>query len=266
MMKINRAKFFFHEAWAILFVRIFAEIMSAEEARDSAEDSSIVDLLQNKKRLLEMQLFELQATVLAAKKDVAPSDNAQAQLDRISSLQQQLQRTNSNAKLSDLIKHRLMTSMALTKILFPGPPEESGDLTPSQNKAEYLSLVDQQSTLSSAVLKIHQNLDSLKTELDQLQRDNLNLVQSNRQLMAELRREKDQQEVETTQNKDSPALARAQEKYDSSLAQLQVCRHMFQGLILGSGVDWAKDKKLRETVLRLGRPISDILTEKSSHK
>ena len=36
-------------------------------------------------------------------------------------------------------------------------------------------------------------------------------------------------------------------------ARVDVMRHVLQGLVLGSGVDWAADDDLKDTVLSLGQ-------------
>lgn len=56
-------------------------------------------------------------------------------------------------------------------------------------------------------------------------------------------------------------LSSAQEKIDATVSKLEVCRHTFQGLVLGSGVHWAADDALKQTVLQLGKPIQEILED-----
>jgi hypothetical protein len=39
------------------------------------------------------------------------------------------------------------------------------------------------------------------------------------------------------------------------LSHIQIGRNILQGLILGSGVNWAENDHLKELMLSLGRPV-----------
>ena len=52
---------------------------------------------------------------------------------------------------------------------------------------------------------------------------------------------------------------RSAERVELVTHKAELVRHIFQGLILGSGVNWAEDEALTALVLTLGMPTSALL-------
>ena len=50
-----------------------------------------------------------------------------------------------------------------------------------------------------------------------------------------------------------------QATYDQTLSKIKMVRHVFQALILGSGVNWGADKATMDLMISLGKPIEQQL-------
>lgn len=56
---------------------------------------------------------------------------------------------------------------------------------------------------------------------------------------------------------------RAEKERDTVTANLEMAQFVLQGLVFGSGLNWAEDKKLSDLVLSLGQPVEELLKEQS---
>lgn len=54
---------------------------------------------------------------------------------------------------------------------------------------------------------------------------------------------------------------RAQTECHSLTGNIEIAQNVLQGLIFGSGLNWAEDKKLCDLVLSLGQPVEELLKE-----
>ena len=52
---------------------------------------------------------------------------------------------------------------------------------------------------------------------------------------------------------------RAKERLESAISKGVLVQHIFQGLILGSGINWAQDEEMTDLVLSLGQSIETKL-------
>jgi len=52
---------------------------------------------------------------------------------------------------------------------------------------------------------------------------------------------------------------RALQTHDQLIDKLQVLQNCFQGLVLGSGINWSDDEELRTVVLEVGQNVDDFL-------
>ena len=58
---------------------------------------------------------------------------------------------------------------------------------------------------------------------------------------------------------DSMFCCRAQEQFDQERSRVDLVRHIFQGLILGSGIDWAANQDTADLMVGLGMPLETQL-------
>ncbi len=56
-------------------------------------------------------------------------------------------------------------------------------------------------------------------------------------------------------------ICRAKEKLQSSITKVVLVRHIFQSLILGSGINWAQDEDMTDLVLGLGQSIDSQIEQ-----
>ncbi|XP_070205001.1 uncharacterized protein [Littorina saxatilis] len=120
--------------------------------------------------------------------------------------------------------------------------------------SEYKALLQERSDLSSSFLKEMEAVDKLEKKLAAVSKQNFELKKRNRELMGNIRGhgqylEKVAQEVER-----SAACRGLKEELTERLSRIEIIKNTLQGLIMGSGVNWAQDPILLDTVLRCGDP------------
>ncbi|XP_071483992.1 uncharacterized protein [Diadema antillarum] len=115
-------------------------------------------------------------------------------------------------------------------------------------------LVDRQRTLASDVLAHHECCQTLQDKIDQKKKEIRDLQASNVELMTRLQSMEKQQQ-DSRIGTSSRSLQEQQEKLDNLISHITMERGILQGLVIGSGVNWAKDEHLRKVVIGLGKPL-----------
>ncbi|XP_022086917.1 centromere protein H-like [Acanthaster planci] len=183
---------------------------------------------------------------------VVSSAKDQEQLDeRILKFQKELLKESTVHSLKELALRRLQLSDTLLQILFPTSPSGSAA---SQQRDKFRDLTSKQSELVSEVIGHHKVCQRVQDELDSVQKECVDLKKRNRDIMAELlqtNKEKNQQ----ASNYDNEKHRQVQGEIQRTMSHIQIGRNILQGLILGSGVNWAEDGHLKELMLSLGRPV-----------
>jgi len=112
----------------------------------------------------------------------------------------------------------------------------------------YASQRDQKVT---EFLEVHSELLDVEKELEQLERKNLQQRETNRQLWAQLHK----QQIHERKVAEDEAMVELQKKIQAADDENTQLRHMWQALILESGVNWATSEDLRETMFKLQQPL-----------
>eukprot|EP00054_Salpingoeca_dolichothecata_P016871 m.99609 g.99609 ORF g.99609 m.99609 type:complete len:272 (+) comp22184_c0_seq1:36-851(+) len=121
-------------------------------------------------------------------------------------------------------------------------------------RAELKELCLSRDRLALQLLERRQIVNQLSVDLMKLQKRCASIQRTNRKLMQQLN-----QQREENSNKASkqlpPALIARQHKLEGLVDRNTMLRNVFQSLIVGSGVDWAADPELQETLLSLDAPL-----------
>lgn len=183
---------------------------------------------------------------------VACSTKDQDQLnERILKLQQELLGESTNHSLKELALKRLQLSDTLLQTLFPAA---SASQAATEHKDRFRDLTSRQSELVSEVIGHHQVCQRVQGELDSVRKECLEIKKRNREVMTELLQKTEEKRREASHH-DNEKHQQVQGEINRILSHIQIGRNILQGLIVGSGVNWAADDDLRELMLNLGRPV-----------
>lgn len=122
-------------------------------------------------------------------------------------------------------------------------------------KRQLEMILEEYTTLASKVAKEHKETADLRENLEKLKKENFELLKRSRELYSEIgeKRKAKEEELETlTTNDKGKSIHEAMKK---KLQQNFIQNNTFQGLILGSGINWAQDEKLCKLMLDAGKSM-----------
>ncbi|KAK7501728.1 hypothetical protein BaRGS_00007159 [Batillaria attramentaria] len=159
----------------------------------------------------------------------------------------------------DVLQERIQFGQVLSEKMFSAPlptagDDASADIT-SDGRRAYESLLQDQSKLSSEVLRKQETADELQKELDAVRKRNFELKKRNRHLMGIIEQHRKRLEKTADQVKSNAACRELKEELESTVSRVEIAKSTLQALIVGSGVNWARDPELLETVLLCGEPL-----------
>ncbi|XP_071484693.1 uncharacterized protein [Diadema antillarum] len=213
--------------------------------------------------LQTLQQMQRGAIRVSADNNSSTSENDQAEdlNSKLVALEEEL----LTASMNHGVKQQIITSAQLCsrllELLFPpadadaAPDVEDGAKAEEKEKRAWAGeLVDRQRTLASDILAHHECCQTLQDKIDQKKKEIRDLQASNVELMTRLQSiEKQQQDGGSGTS--SRSLQEQQEKLDNLISHITMERGILQGLVIGSGVNWAKDEHLRKVVIGLGKPL-----------
>jgi hypothetical protein len=126
--------------------------------------------------------------------------------------------------------------------------------SPRERKSALLPLIHRRDTLSVTHANLSRALSTALESLSQVQTSHAAAQALNRQLTARLltlSAERDKKSRETAASK-SEAYREAEEALREARVKWEVMRNTVQAVIVGSGVDWVRDARLRDVVLDCG--------------
>ncbi|XP_033109526.1 uncharacterized protein LOC117110811 [Anneissia japonica] len=215
---------------------------------ENKEGSTILEL-KRLKEWLQSQTTELE-TVLQLRK-TRESEITTDVSHRIVELQKELLNVTSSKSLKDLVLERMQCSDALLNILFPRE-------TPSsevKHRQKYLDLVEQQNKLVTEILGHQKAIQRTQKELDTVRQEAMEVKRDNRELMSMYQRIKSENEKKRMKNSRQKEEESIQKELDNISSKIIIAQHVLQALIIGSGVNWAKDKQLQQLLLSLGESL-----------
>lgn len=207
---------------------------------NQSEKMTTKELARYKDHLTDLKSIQ-QAAVASLQQTVTEEEKGNMEA-KILDLQQELLKQTSFKSAQSLALQRLQMGGHLLQVLFdddvPVPPQE---------RERIKGLVSQQRELAAEILAHHKHCNELRSHQEKLQTERRELTQLNRSLMTELKTE--QQKSNKTENED---LKKMLEEMEETQGYLSIVQNVLQGLIIGSGLNWAQDPKLLELMLSLG--------------
>ncbi|KAM7440730.1 hypothetical protein ABFA07_010126 [Porites harrisoni] len=234
------------------------------EIVDEVEDAEIDSLLELKKCkewLLQQKInqqSELLVRRLQQREDLQPSSNESTQSDlyeRISKLQDQLYSLSTARSYKKLVLDRLLCGDQLIKKLFPDVVTESPAEEHIEEMNAFARLCEKQNKLSTDILIEHEALLEAQTVLDKVRQQSYEKKKENRGLMKSLQSLKEDQEVASSSSTDNAQIQKLKKQIATKVEKIDIVRNVFQGVIVGSGLDWASDNDMKRLVLSLGEVL-----------
>ncbi|EDO45608.1 predicted protein [Nematostella vectensis] len=174
---------------------------------------------------------------------------------RISRLQDRLFEASAKSSYQKALFERLVNGDFLIKKLFPDTVSQSPTDHQLNQMREYGETVCKYNELCSEILRQHQAMLETQQELDQVKQQSLAMKKRNRELMAKLKDLQRRQSQGEHNSSEVEAIAKAKDGLNDSKRKLRVVGNIFQGLIVGSGINWAADDSLRQLMIELGEIV-----------
>ncbi|CAH3177948.1 unnamed protein product [Porites lobata] len=195
---------------------------------------------------------------LQQREDLQPSSNESTQSDlyeRISKLQDQLYSLSTARSYKKLVLDRLLCGDQLIKKLFPDVVTESPTEEHIEEMKAFARLCEKQNKLSTDILIEHEALLEAQTVLDKVRQQSYEKKKENRGLMKSLQSLKEDQEVASSSRTDNAQIQKLKQQIATKVEKIDIVRNVFQGVIVGSGLDWASDNDMKRLVLSLGEVL-----------
>lgn len=176
--------------------------------------------------------------------------------NRTQELQEKLTKLTTDRNVLRSLLESVQLGGRMIEVMF-----QQRDETNSKLQTSVTELVERTMSSVSDILRIHKENWTLQSSLVNLKEECLVLRQEIRELMHKLKQSQDKKETQmSTQNK-GLEFKRAQTECHSLTGNIEIAQNVLQGLIFGSGLNWAEDKKLCDLVLSLGQPVEELLKE-----
>lgn len=130
----------------------------------------------------------------------------------------------------------------------------SGDKTTVARKRELENLLNEFTTVSSDVARKHKDIVKLRDELTDVKKRNFEQLKRCRQLYQEIDHKKKLREEELESLSTDPVGQRLHEELKAKLQENSILCNILQGLILGSGINWAQDDSVQTLLLETAQP------------
>ncbi|XP_006982782.1 centromere protein H [Peromyscus maniculatus bairdii] len=218
-----------------------------QAAEDNIEDR--IRLLLRLRAQTKQQLLEYKS-MIDANEDKTPEQIMQEkQMEfKIEDLENEIEDVKSNFEIKNLALNRMKLSAAL-KNNMEKVGVESSVLTDDMKHIL---------KLQKLIMKSQEESSELEEKLLDVRKKRLQLKQTSRSKLLEIQTEKSKQKEELDNMENSEMIKTMQKKLQTEIKITTVIQHVFQGLILGSKINWAEDPALREIVLQLEKNLTNI--------
>ncbi|GAB1285308.1 Centromere protein H [Apodemus speciosus] len=160
---------------------------------------------------------------------------------KIEDLENEIEDVKTNFEMKSLALSRMKLSAALQNHMESMGPE-SGVLTDDMKHIL---------KLQKLIMKLQEESSELEKKLLDVRKKRLQLKQASRSNLLEIQTEKTKQKEDVDKMENSEMIKAMKENLQMEIKITTVIQHAFQGLILGSEINWAEDPALRETALQL---------------
>ncbi|XP_038078150.1 uncharacterized protein LOC119745687 [Patiria miniata] len=187
---------------------------------------------------------------LEARRVVSSAKDQDQLNERILKLQQELLKESTSHSLKELALRRLQLSDTFLQILFPASTSQSA----VEQRDKFRDLTSRQSQLVTEVIGHQKVCQRTQDELDSVRKECVEIKKRNREVMGELLK-KNEERKQQASSYDNEKHRQVQGEIKRILSHIQIGRNILQGLVVGSGVNWAEDEHFKELMLDLGRPV-----------
>ncbi|XP_051028436.1 centromere protein H [Acomys russatus] len=218
-----------------------------QAAEERIEDR--ISLLLRLKAQTKQQLLEYRSMIDANEEKTPDQIMQEKQIEsKIEDLENEIEDVKSSFEIKSLALNRMKLSMAL-KNHMENMDSESSVLTDDMKHVL---------RLQKLVMKSQEESSELEGKLLDVRRKRLQLKQASRNKLLEIQTEKNKQKEDLDNVENSEMIKTMKKNLQMEIKITTVIQNTFQGLILGSKVNWAEDSALRETVLQLGKDLDTI--------
>ena len=209
------------------------------------------------------QKQQLEVNVAAGEAGAVTGRDIEELTQNTENLESKLVDVSSIASVKELILQRSQVEQVLLEQLFPPHEQDgSGDSVDGGPKRkideDLLKITEKQAKISSEILGHHRKIQETKPELDDLKRKRRDLMIKSRELVYDIKECQERHKNNQYTSLSDDRIKQAKERLDDELGKVIVQRNIIQSLILGSGINWARDPEMKEFLLSLGEPISKL--------
>ncbi|EGD74836.1 hypothetical protein PTSG_07066 [Salpingoeca rosetta] len=211
-----------------------------------AGEGRLEKLCQQRVNLATQAIFE---RGLREQRDLEHSHSTEDELyDKMDELNQSLRQAYGQRRREAALVRSIHDSAVVTEAMYSEASETTTELR---------GKIQQRDELCSACLRLSDRYRDLTQELEMINADIRDTMLRNRQIYSDIQ-DLEQQLEAGTQEPPSQALDNERQKLENEYVKNAILRNTLQLLIVASGVDWAADENLLETMLSLDeRPSFD---------
>lgn len=195
----------------------------------------------------QIESHDIQREAATSSTDVNKDDSVKL-INLLTELGEDLRKQHFDKDRKEVIIKRIQLGNFLVREIF----EEENINDENKEKLKYIAeLLEKQCRLVTEIMKALKRTTELRSKLDTLKKDSFEKRTESRRIMLEI---KGKNEAKQQIIRD-PETMQSLKEFDIIMQKIVIARHTLQGLVLGSGVNWADDPQLLEVVLKLGETL-----------
>ncbi|CCF34689.1 hypothetical protein CH063_06626 [Colletotrichum higginsianum] len=221
-----------------------------QKIADQAADAPSLLFSDDEQRVLalydELRDLEVKVALIKAQQSYAPDFPVQNTKENVRQAQQDAAKARAEWLLRNDITDNVITANPILKAVH-------GSTQSTPIESDLLPHVRARDAASIALSKTSSDIRSAVDELTDVEAESLRVGRRNIELAAEVLRLAKETEMRRTGETDDPAvqaeMARLQVELKSSRQRWKVMKGTASAVVVGSGVDWARDEALTDIVL-----------------
>ncbi|CAO2592773.1 Centromere protein H [Lemmus lemmus] len=212
-----------------------AEAEDCEEVRDLPQAAGKcfedrIRLLLRLRAQTKQQLLEYKSVIDANEEKTSEQTMQEKQMEvKIEDLENEIEDVKSNFEMKNLALNSVLTD-DMKQIL----------------------------ELQKLIMKSQKESAELEGKLLDVRKKRLQLKQASKSKLSEIQTERNKEKEDLDNMEDLEMIKTMQNKLQTEIKITTVIQHVFQGLILGSQINWAEDSALKEIVLQLEKDLTTI--------
>ncbi|KAG8456540.1 hypothetical protein GDO86_002355 [Hymenochirus boettgeri] len=214
-------------------------LLGASGQEEESPDLQLLSLLRLREQVKQQHL-ELQSVVVT-KEEAAPETLS---LERLFEIKKELVKEIEDVKMSYKNKTTVLQRMQAVNALYCKIAEGDSDSRLIKEKLKHIL------SLTTLILKSQQEKRDLEQKIYDIRKKRLELKELGASKMLEFQTMKTTWKADA-EEMESKKMKRLEKILKEEIDSTTVIQNVFQNIILASHVDWAKDPRLREMVLKL---------------